>query len=331
MSDAMDDQREEAPGGGSFPERVLVTGATGFVGRAVVRELVTKGHVAVCLVRDGEKFKAQTVVLDPNRVESVVGDLSAIETLNDAASSAEAAIHLVGIIAERPLRRQTFGRIHVDGTRAVVDACERNGIRRYVHMSALGARPGAVSRYHQTKWAGERIVQESDLDWTIFRPSVIHGPDAEFMELMRKLECDLLPPVVPYFGDGQHHLQPVSVRDVAHCFVAALSQPSTIGQAFELGGPEAITWKELYRICREKLPQARMWKPVIGQPAPLAKFLARTVMRLPILPRSMRFNVDQVQMSQEESVCETQPAEKAFGIKMRDFRKEFGQYAGQIK
>lgn len=197
-------------------------------------------------------------------------------------------------------------------------------------MSALGTRPQAVSEYHRTKWAAECCVRDSGLDWTIFRPSVIHGPDGEFMRLMRRLACGLLPPVMPHFGNGLARVQPVSVRDVAHCFVAALRVPETIGQTYELGGPEAMTWRELYRICRETIPGAQAWKPVIGQPVALAKLLAATVMKLPILPRSMRFNADQVQMSQEDSVCDIGPAERTFGIKLRDFRSELREYAARI-
>jgi NADH dehydrogenase len=138
-------------------------------------------------------------------------------------------------------------------------------------------------------------------------------------------------PVIPYFGDGMTRLQPVSVKDVAHCFVAALSKRETIGRTYELGGPEAVTWKELYRICRETIPGARTWKPIVGQPVWAAKLAARTLMKLPILPRMLRFNVDQVQMSQEDSVCDTAQVEETFGIKLRDFRRELREYAALIE
>src|SRR5690606_9197191 len=122
--------------------------------------------------------------------------------------------------------------------------------RRYIHMSALGTRPDAVSRYHQTKWEAEEIVRGSELDWTIFRPSLIHGPDGEFMRMM-KFFCTsrVRQPVMPYFGSGNTLIQPISVRDVATIFVRALTLPATIRQTYELGGPERFTWKELYDVC----------------------------------------------------------------------------------
>ena len=330
------DSREATP----FLTRVLVTGGSGFVGRYVVRQLVAMGHKPVCLVRDLPSFVSLVSELPEDRYEAVAGDLFDDEALERAAAGAEAAIHLVGIISEQPLKKRTFSRIHVEGTRRVIDACTAAGIKRYAHMSALGSRPNAVSRYHQTKWTAETLVRESELAWTIFRPSIIHGPDGEFMRMMRALLCSasvplfgVIPapfPVVPYFGDGQHRVQPVSVRDVAQCMVASLSKSETVGQVYELGGPQAMSWKELYRTCRELIPGAKQWKPVVSQPVAVAKLMAMTVMRLPVFPPMFRFNLGQVQMSQEDSVCDVSPVERAFGIRLRDFRQELADYGGQI-
>lgn len=323
-----------------FLARVFVTGATGFVGRAVVRELIARGHTPICLVRDRDRFLQQASSLGVSGIEAVGGDLFDDAALAKAAQGAQAAIHIVGIINERRFAGQTFYRIHVEATRRVLEACKTSGIKRICHMSALGTRPNAASEYHRTKWFAEGYVKDSGLDWTIFRPSIIHGPDGEFMRMMKTFVTKatvpilgIIPapfPVIPYFGDGRHKLQPVSIKDVAYCFVAALSKPETIGKIYELGGPEAMSWKELYRVCQERIPGAKMWKPFVGQPVAVAKLLAMTLMKLPLLPRSLRFNVGQVRMSQEDSICDIAPVEKAFGIKMRDFREELGDYAGMI-
>ena len=184
------------------------------------------------------------------------------------------------------------------------------------------------------------LVRDSGLGWTIFRPSIIHGPDGEFMRMMRAMQCSatvpvfgVIPapfPVVPYFGDGQNRVQPVSVKDVAHCLVASVSRPEAIGRVYEMGGPEAMSWKELYRTCRDLMPGAKHWKPVVSQPVIAAKLMAMTLMRLPVLPPMFRFNLGQVQMSQEDSVCDVSPVERAFDIRLRDFREELADYGGQI-
>ncbi len=320
-----------------FLTRVFLTGATGFVGGHVLRDLVARGHKVVCLVRDRQRFMNSLRNVPTDRIETVVGDLFDDAALTEGTKGAEAVVHLVGIIAEDPLKGQTFERIHTEATGRVINAAKAADVKRYVHMSALGTRVNAVSEYHRTKWAAENLVRTSGLDWTIFRPSLIHGPDGEFMQMLKTFVCDaivpafgFLPspfPVIPYFGDGRNRIQPVSVKDVAHCFASALSKPETTGKVFELGGARAITWRELYQTCRELIPNSKSWKPMVGMPVPVAKLMAATVMKLPILPKSLRFNAGQVQMSQEDSVCDVRPAEEAFGIRMRDFRTELTAYA----
>ncbi len=318
--------------------KILLTGATGFVGRSVVRELLSRGLTPVCLVRSPDKLFAQHPGVDRERIVPVIGDLNNKGALRQAAEMSQAAIHLVGIIVARPLRGQTFQRIHVTGTKNVVDAACEAGIGRYVHMSALGTRADAVAIYHRTKWHAEEYVRASGLDWTIFRPSVIHGPHGEFMQLMKRFMCGLVPPVVPYFGSGAGRLQPVSVKDVAHCFVQSLFTPDSVGKVIPLGGPRPYTWVELYNACRTLMPGAKRWKPFVSQPVPVAKAIAAIgmpVMALAetIVPRLglFRFDSGQVQMSQEDAVCDHTIAEKLFNLKMRDFEQELEGYAGQIR
>ena len=266
-----------------------------------------------------------------------MGSLSDRDALRSAMDGCDAVIHLVGIILQRRLRQATFHKIHVVGTRSVVDAARDAGVTRFLHMSALGTREDAVAPYHRSKWAGEQCVRASGLDWTIFRPSLIHGPDGEFMQLMRRFFCGWLPPVIPYFGDGHAKLQPVSVLDVAHCFVAALSRDETIGQTYPLGGPKEYSWIGFYNACRALMPRARSWKPMVSQPVPVAKLLAR-LMAPPMALAELiapsvglfRFDGGQVTMSQEDNVCDHTIAEQTFGIRMRSFEDELSVYAERI-
>ncbi|RME37187.1 MAG: NAD-dependent epimerase/dehydratase family protein [Planctomycetota bacterium] len=316
---------------------VMVTGATGFVGRAVVRELIARGFKPICVVRNPARLEDQHRDLPPERFSAVVGSLHDRRALRRAADVSQAAIHLVGIILNRRLQRQTFRRIHVEGTENVLEAVTRARIRRFVHMSALGTRPDAPSAYHRTKWQAEEAVRRSGLDWTVFRPSVIHGPYGELMQLLKRFVCGLLPPVIPCFGQGTARVQPVFVKDVAHCFVESLLRPQTVGQIFSLGGPQAYTWIELYETCRRIMPKAKRWKPIVSIPVPLAELLAlvsappMAVGELLFPPlRKFRFDRGQVAMAQEDSVCDPTAAEKAFDIRMRSFEEELSAYADLI-
>lgn len=317
---------------GSPPQRVLLTGASGFVGGYVLKKLVSSGYVPVCLVRDADKFASRVELFASAEIVTVRGDLFSKSALRQAADQADCAIHLVGIIMEHGAN--TFSRVNYEGTKNVVSACQDAGIKRLVHMSALGTRADAVSNYHQTKYMAEQCVKRSGLDWTIFHPSIIHGPDGEFMELMRTFACSLLPPFMPYFGTGENRIQPVDVHDVADCFVKALSLPSTVHKSYDLGGPRSYSWKELYQLCQRHIPGAKEWKPLIGQPVAIAKLMAQTVMKLPMpinkLDR-LRFNIGQVQMSQEDCVCDISPAERDLDIAFRDFEAELADYADQIR
>jgi len=147
--------------------RVLLTGATGFVGRAVIQALRAEGYVVRCLVRRGSEPKLRGV----GAIERVEGDVLAPLTLEEGMAGCDAVVHLVGIIREHLATNATFDRVHVQGTLNVIAAAATSGVRRYVHMSALGAREDARSRYHQTKWLAEEVVRACPLPWTIFRPS----------------------------------------------------------------------------------------------------------------------------------------------------------------
>ncbi len=311
--------------------KVLLTGATGFVGRYVLRELLERGYAPVCLVRDETKLMEHLEPAERDRITAVKGDILQPQTIRSAATGCRHAIHLVGIIMERG--EQTFSRIHYEGVKNMVSAMKECGIDRTIHMSALGSRSDATTKYHQTKYIAEEYVRGSGLSWTIFQPSLIHGPEAEFMQLMKTLACGAFIPAMPYFGDGSARIQPVDVRDVAECMVKALGNPKTVRQSYALGGPRTYSWKEFYQLCQRLLPGAKKWKPLISQPVWLAKAMATTVMKVPLPVEKLdklRFDVDQIQMTQEDNICDIAPAERDFDITFRDFETELGRYAEQI-
>lgn len=303
---------------------VALTGATGFVGRHVLPRLLVAGHRVRVLARD----PARLVTTDA-RVQCVKGDLFDTAAVSELVRGADVVIHLVGIIMENPRRGQTFERAHVLATRNLIEAAQTAEVKHWVHMSALGSRPDAVSRYHCTKWEGEQLVQQSGLEFTIFRPSIIHGPDGEFMQMVKGFCCNAFPPFMPYFGagvlgrGGAGRLQPVWVEDVAQCFVAALTNPHAVGETYPLGGPDVFSWPQLYTTCQKYLPRAKRRRKPMAVPVWYASLLAGK----PGVP----FNRDQVIMSQEDSVCQTGKAQEHFGIELAAFEPTFAGYADQIE
>jgi NADH dehydrogenase len=308
-----------------MPGRVFITGASGFVGSAVLEELLSRGYSANALVHRGE------LQVTGDRVRTVKGDLFDRKALDEGVRGCDAVIHVVGIIMEKPARGVTFERIHFQGTKNVVDATVRNGVRRYVHMSALGSRADAASRYHRTKFQAEQYVRGSGLAWTIFRPSLIHGPRGEFMRMeadwARHKKLPFL--FMPYFGagltgrGGAGKLQPVYVKDVARAFVDALENPKTVGEVYPLGGSEELTWPELHRASGEAVVGKR--PRVVAVPAWYAKVVAK-VMPGFMLP----FNHDQVVMSQEDNTCDITKFRDDFGWEPQSFRETLGTYAKEM-
>jgi len=309
-----------------MPGRVFVTGASGFVGSAVIEELVTRGYGVNALVNRRE-LSAHA----GGDVRPIKGGLFDARALDEGMTGVDAVIHLVGIIMEKRSKGVTFERIHFEGTKSVVDAAKRNGVRRYVHMSALGVRPNAVSTYHRTKYRAEAYVRASGLDWTIIRPSLIHGPGGEFMQMEANWARGKAPPFLfmPYFGagalgrGGAGKLQPVYVKDVARAFVQALASPKTVGEVYPLGGPDQLTWPELHRTSAEAIVGRK--RGVLALPVWKAKLLTHLVPR-PLLP----FNRDQVIMSQEDNTCDLSKFRADFGWEPQPFEPTLRQYASKL-
>jgi uncharacterized protein YbjT (DUF2867 family) len=263
-----------------------------------MRQLLASGHEVVAVSRN---LQATNV---PAGVIQVAADITG-DGWQRWCEGCGAAIHLVGIIRQAPRAGATFDRAHVVSTRRVIAACRSLGITRLVHMSALGARAEAATAYHRTKWQGEEAVRASGLDWTIFRPSLIFGPGDGFATTVARALRRF--PVFPVFGDGLYRMQPIAVEEVARCFVAALERPVTIGEIYQLGGPEALTYNEVLRRVAKALGVRRA---LVHVPLGLAKPAVAIVQHLPGAPITR----DQLTMLLEGSTCDTSAASLTFGV-----------------
>lgn len=282
--------------------RVFVTGGTGFVGRAVIQALRAEGYAVRCLVRRGSERDLRGL----GAIERVEGDVMARQSLDDGMTGCDTVVHLVGIIHERPAIGSTFERVHIQGTQNVLDAAAAAGVRRYVHMSALGSRPAARSRYHQTKWAAEEAVRSSPLPWTIFRPSIIYGRGDEFITMLRSMLERL--PIVPVVGSGRQRLQPVPVEQVAHGFARALALGATVKHSYDVGGPDAVSMVELLDAIASALARRRRLK--VHVPIGVVRPVTQALYRLPGYP----LTPDQLTMLEEDNTCDPAAFLSTFGL-----------------
>ena len=285
--------------------KILVTGGSGFVGRAIVERLLSQGYAVRVLARGTRPAICDTT-------ETVQGSVLRPETLPRACQGVDAIIHLVGIISE--VGNQTFERVHTEGTRNMLDAARSTGIRRFIHMSALGTRPNAVARYHRSKWMAEEAVRASGRDWTIFRPSLIYGPGDGFVGLFARMAK--WSPILPVIGTGQSRVQPVAVEDVAHCFAAALRTPGSVARTFDLCGPRPYPFDQVIRMILEATGRHR---GIVHLPLPIARLQAGILEKVfpSVLDQAPPLNQDQIQMLQEDNVGDPEPASEVFGFAPR--------------
>lgn len=234
--------------GNSKQAPILIIGGTGFVGRNLVSALA--GRPLRLVVRNPGRHAG----LAGEHVEIVVGDITDRESLLRAATGCSAAINLVAIIKEDGAA--TFDGIIRQGTVNAVEAAKQVGVPRFIQMSAMGAMDNPAFPYMQTKFQAEEAVKGSGLAWTIFRPSVIFGPGDEFINTLAKLVK--LAPVIPVVGTGKSKFQPVSVKEVAECFVRALDDSKTVGQTYDLGGPDTLEYSQLLDVIAAKLGKKKL-------------------------------------------------------------------------
>jgi uncharacterized protein YbjT (DUF2867 family) len=233
---------------------VCVLGGSGFVGRHVCHQLVERGFRVTVPTRDRERAKA--LILLPT-VEVITADVHDVETLKRLVRRSQAVVNLVGVL-HGGRGKGSFREAHVELVRRVVDACRSQGVRRLLHMSALGADPKGPSEYLRTKGEGERIVRESGLDFTIFRPSVIFGREDRFLNTFATLQR-LLPVIVLGSPDARFH--PVFVEDVARVYAASLTRLESFGHSYELAGPKVYTLRQLVEYAGNASGHV---KPIIG-------------------------------------------------------------------
>ena len=277
--------------------RVLVTGATGFVGSHLVPALLGAGHEVVALSRGARPSSL------PSDATAVRGDVTDAARLRAALDGCDAVVHLVAIIVERGM--QTFESVNVGGTRELVRACEAAGVARFVHLSALGTGPDERFPYLASKFRGEEIVRASSLDWTVLRPSVLYGEGAGFF---RPIVWSLRwMPVYPLPKGGTTKFQPLSIADHTACVLRALDGAAS-KETVDLGGPEPKDFRALVEIAARALGKKRTMVNV-----PLAA--ARPFAFVQGLRKAPLVTNEQLDMVVLDNTCDPDDIVRAFDVR----------------
>jgi uncharacterized protein YbjT (DUF2867 family) len=281
--------------------KTLVTGGTGYVGPKIVHELRAQDRPVRALVRSRERGAR----LASFGTELVVGDVIDPASLRAALEGATHVIHLVAIIKGRPA---DYERVMTQGTKNLIAAAKAQGVERFVLMSALGtsAETKDLVPYYAAKWAMEQELISSGLPYVIFRPSFVFGRDGGVLPTFVKQVR--YAPVVTVIGSGEQRLQPIWVNDVAAYFARAIDHPSAANRTFELGGPDVVTWNDLYRRIAHVLGKRRR---LVHVPSALARTGARLTQWAPGAP----LTTDQLTMLEaSDNVVSTSDAVETFGL-----------------
>lgn len=275
---------------------VCIIGGTGFVGHHLVNRLAKEGYRLKILARHPERNRELQVLPGTAVVKADVHDPLA---LSQALNGCEAVINLVGILNEKGHKGRGFYRAHVELPRKILDACRNKGIKRLLHMSALGADAAhGLSHYQRSKGEGENLVHAGHhMQVTSFRPSIIFGPGDSFFNRFATL-LRLAPPLLPFpLACAEARFAPVYVGDVVEAFAASLNNPATFGQRYELCGPQVYSLEELVHYTAQTLGLKRN---ILGLGKGLSRLQAALFEYLPGKPLS----VDNVLTMQRDHLCE---------------------------
>lgn len=293
--------------------RVTVVGGTGFIGRRLVGRLAGRG-VSVRIV----SRRAQDESGAAPQIERVAGSIEDPSILERAVDCASAVVNLVGTTAAKTERQ--FYSLHRDLPGRLAEAARRAGIRRFIHVSAMGIGRDAPSLADRSKAAGENAVREAFPDANLVRPALVYGPGDHFFTRFAQLARSA--PAIPLIGGGRTRFQPMHVDDVAEAMARILDEPGTAGRTFELGGSEIFSFRELIEhLCRAI--GRRPW--LVSIPFPVAEAGACATQWLPHAP----LTVDQVRLLKTDKVIrDLQNGPTALGVRPRtleSFLSELGK------
>ena len=282
---------------------ILVTGATGYVGRRVVRKLVEEGEMVRCLVRPSSEL----AIFEGLDVETHIGDVTDPPSLTSACQHSDAVVHLVAIIRERG--DYTLDRVNHLGTRNVVEAAREAEVKRLVHLSAVRARSEPRYPFLYSKWQGEQAIVKSGVSHVILRSSIIFGRGDEFINaLAASMRWG---PVAPIIGRGKTRFQPILAEDVATCIIEALKDQGLTGSIVEIGGPDQLSYQEMVDMI---LHTSGLRRLKVHIPLFVMRTLAPVLAKLVPHPPITQTQLDMVNL---DNIAQLDSVEKHFHFRPR--------------
>jgi uncharacterized protein YbjT (DUF2867 family) len=272
-------------------KRIAVIGASGFIGRYVVKRLAARGDVIAAVMRDVEAGRLLQPMGDVGQIARIHAGIADEQQLAAALAGSDAVVNLAGILYESGAQR--FDTVHNEGARRIGRIAAATGIKRVIHVSSLGAAADSTSAYARSKAAGEAAIAGAFPGVTILRPSVVFGPEDNFFNRFAAMAQVFW--ALPLIGGGKTRFQPVYVGDVAAAVVASLDDPATAGRIYELGGPQVYSFRELMAIVQRETRRKRL---LISVPWAIANLQAAVfeLWPVPLLTR------DQVRLLKADSV-----------------------------
>jgi uncharacterized protein YbjT (DUF2867 family) len=257
--------------------RVAITGGTGFVGRHLAREVVARGQEAVLIAR-GKDVRDESIYKLAG-VRFFASDLSDAQELRQAFSGCDAVAHCAGI--NREIDAQTYQRVHIEGTRHVVEAARRVGVGKIVFLSFLRARPNCGSAYHESKWAAEEIVRASGLDYTIFKAGVIYGRGDHMLDHLSHALYTF--PIFGLVGTKEKPIRPVAVEDLVATITTSFLDERLSQKTVSITGPEEIPLGEAVRRVGQVIERHPLNLPVPIAMQRVIAWVAELTMKIPLL------------------------------------------------
>lgn len=291
--------------------KVAVTGAGGFIGRNLLRELSRNRHEIIAL-RHRHSSPPELV----KGATWIKADIHDIDSLRASLNGVFAVYHLVGIIAET--RTLTFEKTVVGGTRNLIEACRSIGVRKIIYLSALGTSSSTASKYLHTKWLAEEVIRNSGLDYIILRPSIVFGPEDKFVNRLARMIK--LYPFMPIIGDGRQRIQPIFVNDLIAIMIDSLSNDKALNKTIQIGGPEEYELLQLIALLKKLLKKSRinlyipLWTLKI-----IAAGLEKIMKPAPI-------TTDQLKMLKAGNICDNREMLELFNMELTGLEDGLRKY-----